>query len=73
VKKENKFKIKVAKNGPYIASGGIPLSEQHVCIDSDEQCHGWKEGKKYPAQESYALCRCGHSRNNTFCDGSHLR
>jgi CDGSH-type Zn-finger protein len=73
VKKENKFKIKVAKNGPYIVSGGIPLSEQHVCIDSDEHCHGRKEGKKYPAQESYALCRCGHSRNNTFCDGSHLR
>jgi CDGSH-type Zn-finger protein len=69
--KENNFKIKVAKNGPYVASGGIPLSEQSICIDPDAQSHGWKEGKKYPAQKSYALCRCGRSQNKPFCDGTH--
>lgn len=71
--KENKFKIKVTKNGPYFASSGIPLSEQSICVDTDAQCHGWKEGKKYPAQESYALCRCGHSQNNPFCDSTHAK
>jgi CDGSH-type Zn-finger protein len=71
--KEKKFKIRVNKNGPYFASGGIPLSEQSICVDTDAQCHGWKEGKKYPAQESYALCRCGHSQNKPFCDGTHAK
>jgi CDGSH-type Zn-finger protein len=70
---EKKFKIKVTKNGPYLASGGIPLSGQGICVDNDDQCHGWKESKRYPAQESYALCRCGHSQNKPFCDGSHAR
>jgi CDGSH-type Zn-finger protein len=71
--KENKFKIKVTKNGPYFVSGGVPLSEQSICVDNDAQCHGWKEGKKYPPQESYALCRCGHSQNKPFCDGTHMK
>jgi len=52
-------KIKVTKNGPYLVSGGLPLSEQKICMDHDQQCHGWKEGKKFPLQENYALCRCG--------------
>jgi len=42
----NNFRVKVTENGPYIASGGIPLSEQSVRVDKDEQCHGWKEEKK---------------------------
>lgn len=66
-------KVKVTKNGPYLVSGGVPLSEQSICVDTDRQCHGWKEGKKYPAQESYALCRCGHSQKNPFCDGRHVK
>jgi CDGSH-type Zn-finger protein len=70
---QKESKIKITRNGPYLASGGIPLSEQSILIDFDEQCHGWKEGKKYPAQESYALCRCGHSQNKPFCDGSHVK
>ena len=68
-----KHKVKVTKDGPYIVSGGVPLSEQIMCIDADNQCHGWKEGKKYPMQETYALCRCGHSQNKPFCDGTHAK
>ena len=66
-------KIKVTKNGPYLVSGGLPLSEQKICMDHDQQCHGWKEGKKFPLQENYALCRCGQSQNKPYCDGSHMR
>ena len=65
------YKIKITKDGPYIVTGGVPLSEQTPCIDEEGQCRGWKEGKKYPAQESYALCRCGHTKTPPFCDGSH--
>jgi CDGSH-type Zn-finger protein len=68
-----KYKMKVTKDGPYMVSGAVPLSEQSVCVDTDGQCHGWKAGKKYPAQENYVLCRCGHSQNKPFCDGSHLK
>ncbi len=66
-----KYKAKVTRNGPYLITGEIPLSEQIICVDSEGECHGWKEGKKYPAQESYALCRCGHSGNKPYCDGAH--
>ena len=70
-KKTAKYKIKVTKNGPYVVSGGVPLSEQTMGIDEDGQCHGWKETKKYPVEETYALCRFGHSANMPFCDGTH--
>jgi CDGSH-type Zn-finger protein len=72
-KKAAKYKVKVIKNGPYLVSGGVPLSEQSMCIDDEGQCHGWKETKKYPLQENYALCRCGHSNNKPFCDGTHTK
>jgi len=65
-------KVKVTKDGHYIVSGRVPLAEQEMCVDSEGQCHGWKEGKKYAAQENYALCRCGHSGNKPFCDGTHV-
>lgn len=71
--KETRGKVKVTQNGPYLVSGRLPLSEQEICVDSDDQCHGWKEGQKYPSQENYALCRCGHSQNKPYCDGSHAK
>lgn len=67
-----KAKIKVAKDGPYLVSGGVPLVESIICTDPDSQPHGWKEGRRYPAQDSYALCRCGQSATMPFCDGGHV-
>jgi len=64
--------IKVSKNGPYIVSGGIPLNEQVIGIDAEGYSYEWCEGKVYPLQEKYALCRCGKSKNNPFCDGTHI-
>jgi CDGSH-type Zn-finger protein len=69
----NKRKIKITKDGPYVVSGRIPLSEQIICINSNGDYHGWREGKKYPLQENYALCRCGHSKKKPFCDGTHAK
>jgi CDGSH-type Zn-finger protein len=71
--KKSPPKIEITKNGPYIAKGGIPLSEQHIVIDKSNQCHGWEQGQTYPAQETYALCRCGGSSHKPFCDGTHLK
>ena len=67
----SRFRIKVTKNGPYLVSGGLPLSEQRIRVDSEGQPHGWEEGRKLPTPKVYSLCRCGHSRSQPFCDGSH--
>jgi len=49
--------IKVTAAGPYFVTGGIEL------LETD-----WLEGA---SREHYALCRCGHSKNKPFCDGTH--
>jgi CDGSH-type Zn-finger protein len=33
----------------------------------------WLIAEKYKTQQSYALCRCGHSNNKPFCDGTHFK
>jgi hypothetical protein len=63
------FKITVTKNGPYLVSGRLPLSEQRICVDSEGQPHGWEEGKNLPAPKGYSLCRCGHSRSSSIIGG----
>jgi CDGSH-type Zn-finger protein len=64
-------RIKVTEDGPYTVYGGIPLSDQILVPDAEGLSTTWKEGKKYPVQEEYDLCRCGHSKNKPFCDGTH--
>ncbi len=49
--------IKVSRNGPYRVTGSIGL-----------QGVEFGDGA---SREHYTLCRCGHSRNKPFCDGSH--
>ena len=68
---ETQYRIKLTRNGPIIVSGGVPLFEFFIRQDGDGYCHGWRQGKKYETAETYALCRCGRSKNKPFCDGSH--
>ena len=49
--------ITPTNNGPYMVNGEIEL------VDA--------EGKSYKTEGVTALCRCGHSANKPFCDGSH--
>jgi len=55
------MKIKLAKNGPIVinVSGKAKISV------------GGKEEVK--EMKVLALCRCGHSNNKPFCDGSHAK
>ena len=69
--KGNSMKITVSKDGPYIVSGGVPLIQEEICDDKEGYCRNWREVKKFPVQEQYALCRCGHSKNKPCCDGTH--
>src|SRR5258708_3286009 len=52
-------KIGILKNGPYVVAGGVELKDA--------------EGNVYPAKDKIALCRCGASRTNPFCDGPHSK
>lgn len=55
--RDNPASIKLAKNGPYVVTGGITLEGVE-----------FGEGA---SREHFTLCRCGASKNKPFCDGSH--
>jgi len=67
------MRIKVTKDGPYIVSGRVPLSVERVVIGSDGEPERWEKGSDYPERDTYALCRCGQSKQQPFCDGSHAK
>ena len=48
--------IQITRNGPYRVRGSVALQAD------------FGEGA---SREHFTLCRCGHSRNKPFCDGSH--
>jgi CDGSH-type Zn-finger protein len=66
-------RIEVTEDGPYLVSGGLPLRVETIVVDSAEESIAWVHGEAIPAKESYALCRCGHSSNKPFCDGTHKK
>ncbi|MBI4283009.1 MAG: CDGSH iron-sulfur domain-containing protein [Chloroflexi bacterium] len=61
------------ENGPYIVSGGVPLTVQKIVLDADGQCLTWAETRQYLERQNYSLCRCGKSKNKPFCDGTHTK
>lgn len=80
---KNNPKIVISKNGPYLVSGNLPLDQQLIVPDKDgvplkykrsliSQRLEIKQGKKYPKQATFELCRCGKSKNMPFCDGTHI-
>ncbi len=44
-----------------------------ICNDAEGNCRTWKEVHEFPLKEQYALCRCGHSKNKPYCDGTHAK
>jgi CDGSH-type Zn-finger protein len=71
-KKNKKGKVIISKDGPYLVSGKLPLAKEIIVPDEEGFPYKWEKGKKYPREESYALCRCGHSKNMPYCDGAHI-
>ncbi len=49
--------ITPSENGPYLVSGPVKLTDV--------------DGREIPHPDQMALCRCGHSNNKPFCDGTH--
>src|SRR5438128_2147956 len=68
------MKITIAKNGPYVVSGSVPLTKETIGTDAGGESVKWV-GDHHPVakQGSYALCRCGGSSTKPFCDGTHAR
>ncbi len=52
--------IRCRENGPYVVQGQIKVVD-----------HQGNEFPIPPGKDTVALCRCGHSKNKPFCDGSH--
>jgi CDGSH-type Zn-finger protein len=49
--------IAVIRDGPLWVRGGIPIESA--------------DGSTYEVRNRVTLCRCGHSSNKPFCDGTH--
>jgi CDGSH-type Zn-finger protein len=65
-----KMQIKILKRGPYLVTGGVPLTEEIIVPHG--KSYEYKPGRTFPQNETYTLCRCGKSKNFPFCDGSHV-
>jgi CDGSH-type Zn-finger protein len=65
------MKIKITKDGPYIASGNIPLQVETITSDDEGESVGWERGLELDRRETCGLCRCGASDTKPYCDGSH--
>jgi CDGSH-type Zn-finger protein len=70
--KYRKKKIYVMPDGPYEVSGGVRLRQVVNTADAGEASVDWVEKREYTDNdETYYLCRCGHSSKKPFCDGTH--
>ena len=52
--------------------GGIPLVRKSQVVTAFGEPITWEKGETLQTDETYRLCRCGHSKNKPFCDDSHL-
>ena len=50
-------KVTVLANGPLLVEGSITVVK--------------KDGSSEIKEQKSHLCRCGHSQNKPYCDGSH--
>ncbi|MFH1686741.1 MAG: CDGSH iron-sulfur domain-containing protein [bacterium] len=53
-------KIKVIANGPLFVSS-VPAEVE------------LPDGTTQPKERPFSLCRCGHSQQKPYCDGSHVK
>ena len=70
---ERDRKIRVCPDGPYEVTGNITVKQAFIVPDAENQSEAWRDGKTYEnPDDTYHLCRCGHSHQKPYCDGSHL-
>jgi len=64
--------IKIIENGPYLVSADIPLKKVKIAPLQPVHIKDY-DTTPYVYDGFYALCRCGHSQNAPFCDGTHVK
>jgi CDGSH-type Zn-finger protein len=64
--------IRVTRDGPYVVTGGPPLSRAEIVVDENGESVGWCEREHFEPGERYTLCRCGRSHAKPYCDGAHV-
>jgi len=70
---KSKGKIQVTTNGPYMILDDIPLYRMIIKCNHTNIPSEWMIAEKLESQPNYALCRCGGTSNNPFCDGTHFK
>lgn len=68
---EDKFKIVIRKDGPYMVEGKIPLVHKTQVVSEFGEPLTWKKEETFETRENYDLCRCGQSQDKPFCDATH--
>ncbi|MEV0232823.1 ferritin-like domain-containing protein [Nonomuraea sp. NPDC050786] len=65
-------RIVALRDGPYVVYGRVPLRRKRKIVSAEQKnALTWKTGEPLETEETYALCRCGHSGAKPFCDGTH--
>lgn len=67
----NDQSITVAPGGPYLVRGGVPITTKTPIVSEHGEPLTWKTTPADEVKPATALCRCGHSANKPFCDGTH--
>lgn len=70
---KTKNKVVISKNGPYLVSGKLPLVKEIAVVGEEGEPETWVKKEEYPEQNDCSLCRCGHSHNKPYCDGTHKK
>ncbi len=69
----NPPEIKVTENGGYEVTGDLPITPKRMVLSEEGESLTWATSEPIPHTSPTRLCRCGHSNNKPFCDGSHER
>ena len=67
---KNESRIRIIKDGPYLVTGSVPLSEKVIVPKGNG--YVYEDGDPLPQRAAYSLCRCGKTKTPPFCDGSHM-
>jgi CDGSH-type Zn-finger protein len=65
--------IAIAKDGPYVVTGALPLTREAIVVNAADESTDWTVLETLSPPERYFLCRCGQSARKPYCDGTHTR